>query len=69
MRDQRAVLSDERRTCGRQKATGFVREVNPDLVAAVFRICCATVIGTLISAPLGALAAQEHIIPKMRKPP
>lgn len=33
--------------------------------AAVFRICCATVIGALVGAPLGALAADENIVLKM----
>jgi hypothetical protein len=36
--------------------------VNRDLVAAVFRICCATVIGALSGAPLAALAAHEDIL-------
>jgi hypothetical protein len=39
--------------------------VNRHFVAAVFRICCATVIGTLIGAPLGAPAAHEDIRLKM----
>jgi hypothetical protein len=32
-------------------------DTRPDFVAAVIRICCATVIGTLIGAGLGGLAA------------
>lgn len=34
-------------------------------VAAIFRICCAMVIGALVGAPLGALAAHESIVLKM----
>jgi hypothetical protein len=36
-----------------------------DFVAAVIRIGCATVIGALVGAPLGALAAQEDILRKV----
>lgn len=39
--------------------------VDPEFLAAVFRICCATVIGAVIGAPLGALAAQEDILKKV----
>jgi hypothetical protein len=38
---------------------------NRAFTAAVFRICCATAIGALIGAPLGALAANEDILLKM----
>jgi hypothetical protein len=40
-------------------------EVGPDYLPAIIRICCATVVGALIGAPLGALAVEENILKKM----
>lgn len=39
--------------------------VDGGFTAAVFRICCATVIGAFVGAPLGALAAHGSIVLKM----
>ncbi len=38
---------------------------DPGYVPAIVRICCATVIGALVGAPLGALAIHEDILKKM----
>ena len=37
----------------------------PDWGPAIIRICCGTLIGALIGAPLGALAVQENVLKKM----
>ncbi len=36
-----------------------------DLGSAIIRVCCATVVGALVGAPLGALAIHENILTKM----
>ena len=36
-----------------------------DLGSAITRICCATMVGALVGAPLGALAIQQSILEKM----
>lgn len=68
IRTQEGLLAAKKLIEAEQRATNpsvLDRLAEVDLGPAIVRICCATVVGALIGAPLGALAIHENILSKM----